>query len=135
MPSPSELMDDVIARTTDWRGETLAKLRRIIHDADPAITDEMKWKRPSNPTGTPTFEHNGIVCIAVVLKERVRLTFGAGSILPDPQHLFNAQLNGKSRAIDFYRGDKLDEAALKAMIRKAVEINLAKVKPAKSSKR
>ena len=128
-------MDELIARTIDWRGETLAKLRKIIHDADPEIIEEMKWKRPSNPIGTPTFEHNGIVCIAGILKERVRLTFGAGSTLPDPQHLFNAMLNGKSRAIDFYEGDKLDEAALKSMVRKAVEINLAKVKPSVSGKR
>ena len=135
MPNPSEVMDELIARTIDWRGETLAKLRKIIHDADPEIIEEMKWKRPSNPIGTPTFEHNGIVCIAGILKERVRLTFGAGSTLPEPQHLFNAMLNGKSRAIDFYEGDKLDEAALKSMVRKAVEINLAKVKPSVSGKR
>ena len=128
-------MDELIARTIDWRGETLAKLRKIIHAADPEIIEEMRWKRPSNPIGTPTFEHNGIVCIAGILKERVRLTFGAGSTLPDPQHLFNAMLNGKSRAIDFYEGDKLDEAALKSMVRKAVEINLAKVKPSVSGKR
>ncbi len=134
MSTPSELIDAMIAGTADWRGATLAKLRRIVHEADPEITEEVKWRRPSNPAGTPVFEHNGIVCIAGVLKERVRLTLVAGSRLPDPKKLFNAMLNGKSRAIDVYEGDKLNETALKALIRAGVEINLAKVKPARARK-
>ena len=131
----SELIDDMIAKTPDWRGTTFAKLRKIIHDADPEITEEVKWKRPSNPMGAPVFEHNGIVCIGGILKERVRLTLVAGASLPDPQKLYNAMLNGKSRAIDIYEGDKLNETALKALIRSGVEHNLAKVKPAKAQER
>ena len=134
MPNPTELIDDMIAKTPDWRGATLAELRKIIHDADPEITEEVKWRRPSNPLGAPVWEHNGIVCIGGILKERVRLTLVAGASLPDPQKLFNAMLEGKSRAIDFYEGDEVDETALKALIRSGVEHNLAKVKPAKARK-
>ena len=106
MPNPNELIDDMIAKTPDWRGTTFAELRRIIHDADPEITEEVKWKRPSNPMGAPVFEHNGIVCIANILKERVRLTWNAGASLPDPQELFNARLDSNTaRAIDIYEGD------------------------------
>ncbi len=90
MPSPSEEIDAMIANTPDWRGATLAKLRKVIHDADPEITETVKWKRPSNPVGTPVFEHNGIVCIAGVLKASVRITIGDGATLPDPHKLFNA---------------------------------------------
>ncbi len=114
MPRQSELIDELIATTPDWRGETLARLRRIIHDADPEITEEVKWKRPSNPMGAPVWEHNGIVCIGGILKERVRLTLADGASLPDPQKLFNAMLEGKSRAIDAYEGDEINEDALKA---------------------
>ncbi len=135
MSNPSELIDTLIANTPDWRGATFMKLRKIIHDADPEITEEVKWRRPSNPMGAPVFEHNGIVCIGGILKERVRLTFVAGVSLPDPQKLFNAMLEGKSRAIDVYEGDKPNENALKALIRSGVEHNLAKVKPAKARKR
>lgn len=134
MPSPSELIDDIIANTPDWRGPTLAKLRKIIHDADPEITEEVKWRRPSNPMGTPVFEHNGIVCIGVILKGRVRLKWVAGASLTDPQGLFNAELDGKSRAIDIYEGDELDETALKGLVKAGVEYNLAKVKPARGRK-
>jgi len=135
MPNPSELIDDMIAKTPDWRGTTLAELRRIIHDADPEITEEVKWKRPSNPMGAPVFEHNGIVCIANILKERVRLTWNAGASLPDPQELFNARLDSNTaRAIDIYEGDTVNESALKGLIRAGVERNLAKVKPARKKK-
>ena len=126
MSNPSELIDELIAKTPDWRGATLAKLRRIIHDADPEITEELKWRRPSNPMGSPVFEHNGIVCIGVILKERVRLSLNGGASLPDPHGLFNAMLEGKTRAIDFYEGDTMDEAAIKALVRSGVERNLAK---------
>ena len=135
MPNPSELIDNLIAKTPDWRGATLARLRRIIHDADPEITEEVRWRRPSNPMGAPVWEHNGIVCIGGILKERVRLTLVAGSRLPDPHKLFNAMLEGKSRAIDIYDGDKLNATALKALIRSGVEHNRAKVRPARASKR
>jgi hypothetical protein len=132
MPNPSELIDDLIAKTPDWRGETLARFRKIIHDADPEITEEMKWKRPSNPMGAPVWEHNGIVCVGGILKERVRLTLSDGASLPDPQKLFNAMLEGnKARAIDIHEGDQLNEDAVRALIRAGVEHNLAKARPAK----
>jgi hypothetical protein len=134
--TPSELIDEIIAGTPDWRGATLARLRRIIHDADPEITEEVKWKRPSNPMGAPVFEHDGIVCIGGILKERVRLTLVEGASLPDPHKLFNAVLESKkTRAIDIYEGDELDETALSALIRLGVEHNLAKVKPATARKK
>ena len=134
MANRSEGIDEMIAQTPDWRGRTLAELRRVVHEADPEISEDVKWRRPSNPLGSATFEHNGIVCIGVLLKERVRLSFGEGSRLPDPKKLFNAQLEGKSRAIDFHAGEALDEAALIALIRASLELNLAKVKPARKKK-
>jgi hypothetical protein len=133
--NPTDPIDHLIAKTPDWRGATFAKLRKIIQDADPAITEELKWRRPSNPMGAPVWEHNGIVCIGNVLKERVRLTLPAGASLPDPHKLFNARLeSNKVRAIDIYEGDKLNETALRALIRSGVEYNLTKVKPAKARK-
>ena len=135
MPSLSKHVDEMIANTPDWRGATLAELRRVIHEADPEITEEVKWRRPSNPMGSAVFEHNGIVCIGVLLKERVRLSLADGASLPDPKKLFNAQLEGnKSRAIDFYENDTLNEAALKTLVRAGVEHNLAKAKPARKTK-
>jgi hypothetical protein len=136
MPNPSELIDNLIAATPDWRGATFARLRAIIHDADPEITEELKWRRPSNPMGAPVFEHNGIVCVGNILKASVRLTFNAGASLPDPQKLFNARFNSsKARAINVYEGDELNETALKAIIMSGVEHNLAKAKPTKIRKR
>lgn len=122
-------MDEMIEQTLDWRGATLAELRRIIHDADPDITEEVKWKRPSNPLGVPVFEHAGIVCTANILKERVRLNFPAGGGLPDPDGILGAVSEGnKTRIIDLREGDTVNESALKALIVAAVERNLAKVK-------
>ena len=128
-------VDGLIAKTPDWRGATLARLRKIVHDADPEIAEDVKWKRPSNPLGSAVWTHDGMVCIGIILKERVRLSFSAGSSLPDPKRLFNAQLLGKSRAIDVARNEKLDEAALKALIRGAVAHNLAKAHPPKARSR
>jgi hypothetical protein len=131
MPNSSELIDDMIAKTPGWRGTALAELRRIIHDADPGITEEVKWRRPSNPMGAPVFEHEGIVCVANVLKERVRLSFPAGLSLPDPQKVLTAVSAGnKTRIIDLYEGDTVNESALKDLIRAGVQRNLAKAKPA-----
>jgi hypothetical protein len=135
MPGRSELIDELISRTPDWRGATLARLRKIIHAADPEIVEEVKWRRPSNPMGAAVWEHAGIVCIGGILKERVRLTLYSGASLPDPQKLFNAMLVGnKARAIDLYEGDKVDESALKALVRAGVGHNLAKVKASKAVK-
>ena len=136
MSNPTDPIDHLIANTPDWRGATFAKLRKMIHDADPEITEELKWRRPINPMGAPVWEHNGIVCIGNVLKERVRLTLPAGASLPDPHKLFNARLESNMvRAIDIYEGDKLNETALRALIRSGVEYNLTKLKPAKARKR
>jgi hypothetical protein len=130
-----EEIDGMIAGIGDWRGKVMADLRRIIREADPEMTEALKWRRPTNPGGTPVYEHNGIVCVTVVLKERVRLTMNDGAALPDPHHLYNAMLNGKSRAIDFSEGETLDEPALKEPIKAGVAMNLARVKPAKSRKK
>jgi hypothetical protein len=112
MPSRSELIDDMITKTPGWRGETLAKWREVIHAAAPDIVEEVKWRRPSNPMGSAVIERSGIVCIGVILKERVRLSFAEGASLPDPHGLYNAQLEGnKSRAIDFCEGDDLSARA------------------------
>jgi hypothetical protein len=135
VPHRSELIDEMIARTPDWRGAVLARIRKIIHAADPEITEDVKWRRPANPMGAAVWEHAGIVCMGGILKERVRLTLYAGASLPDPHELFNAMLVGnKARAIDLYEGDGLDERALKTLVRAGVQHNLAKAKPAKPRK-
>lgn len=122
MPARSPEVDAIIQATPGARGATLAKLRDLIHEADPQIQEAAKWKKPSNPLGSASFEHDGIVCVAGPLKGRVRLVFFDGSRLPDPKRLFNAQLNGISRAIDFPEGKPIDEPALKALVRAAVKL-------------
>ena len=134
MPNSSEEIEALIAATPDWRGTTLAQLRRIIRDADPEIVEVVKWKRPSNPMGAPVFEHDGIVCVANILKERVRLSFPAGLSLPDPHKILTAVSEGnKTRILDLRKGDTIDESALEDIIRAAVGRNLgkAKTKPAR----
>lgn len=121
MPGYSRDVDAIIDATPDERGVILAKLRDIIHAADPEIVEVVKWRKPSSPLGAAVFEHDGIVCILIPLKGRVRTSFVEGAILPDPKKLFNAQLNGKSRAIDFPVGVKIDAASVKALVRAAVE--------------
>ena len=128
-------VDELIAKTPDWRGPMLARLRKIVHEADPEMAEDTKWKRPSNPLGSAVWSHDGMVCVGIILKERVRLSFSAGSSLPDPKKLFNAQLLGKSRAIDFSQNEKLDEQALKALVKAGVKHNLAKTRPAKTRAR
>lgn len=127
MPNPNELIDDMIVQTPDWRGAVMADLRRIIHEADPAIVEEVKWQRPSNPLGVPVFEREGIVCTANILKGSVRLNFANGLELPDPDRLMTAVTEGnKTRIIDVREGDTVNEDSLKALIRAAVDRNLAK---------
>lgn len=129
-------VDELIAKTPDRRGAVLAKLRKIVHDADPEIAEDVKWKRPSNPLGSAVWSHDGMVCVGIILKERVRLSFPAGSSLPDPKKLFNAQLLGTSRAIDVSPNEKLDEQALKAIVKAAIRHDLAKkTRPAKARSR
>jgi hypothetical protein len=125
-------VDRLIAGTPGWRGATFARLREIIREADPEIAEDAKWKRPSNPLGAAVWSHSGMVAIGGILKDRVRLTLVAGSVLPDPERLFNAMLNGKSRAIDFGEGVRINAAALKALIRAGVALNLAKTKQARA---
>ena len=121
--SPSQIIDKQIAAVKDWRGETLAKLRKVIHDADPDIVEELKWK------GTPVFSHDGVVCLFKPFKEKVKLTFSEGASLPNPEKLFNSMLEGNRwRAIDFHEGDEIDEPALKRLVRAAVAHNTAKPK-------
>ena len=131
----SALIESKITGLRDWRGAMLRKLRKLVHDADPEIAEDVKWKRPSNPLGSAVWSHDGMVCVGIILKERVRLSFSAGSSLPDPKKLFNAQLLGKSRAIDVSQNEKLDEQALKAIVKAAVRHNLAKTRPAKTRAR
>jgi hypothetical protein len=128
MPKPSELIDELIAKTTDWRGKTFARLRKIIHEADPEITEEWKWVTSNRP-GTPVWEHNGSVCHINILKDKVKLTLHEGASLDDPQKVFNNGFGGnKLRALDISEGDKLNESGIKALIRAGVEHNLAKIK-------
>ncbi len=124
--TPSELIDAKIAELGDWRGETLARVRKLIREADPNIAEEVKWRKPSNPYGVPTWEHGGIVCTGETYKNYVKLTFAKGAALPDPSGLFNASLEGNTRrAIDIKEGDGIDEEPFKALIRAAVAENLA----------
>lgn len=109
----------------DWRGETLARVRQLIHDADPEIQEDWKWEKPSSP-GTPVWSHDGDVCTGESYKQVVKLTFFRGASLEDPQKLFNSSLEGRTRrAIDMREGDTLDEAAFKRLIRSAVAANAA----------
>jgi hypothetical protein len=133
MPHMNAEIDEIVARYADWRGDTLARLRGIVHEADPDIVEEVKWRRPTNPLGAPVFEHDGIVCTAAILKERVRLSFPAGAILPDPNNVLSAVTEGnKTLILDVAEGDAIDEPALEGIIRAAVDRNLAKAKPART---
>ena len=116
--SPSELIDARIEDLGDWRGEMLSRLRALIKEADPEVAEEWKWR------GTPVWSHNGLICTGETYKNIVKMTFAKGASLKDPSGLFNSSLEGNvRRAIDFHEGDKLDEAALKALIRAAVALN------------
>jgi hypothetical protein len=125
--SASAFIDEKIkelSRLGDWRGKTLAKVREIIHEADPEIVEEWKWVKPTAP-GTPVWFHGGIVCTGETYKNVVKMTFAKGAALKDPSGLFNSSLEGNvRRAIDIHEGDKIDEAALKDLIRAAVALNL-----------
>ncbi len=127
--SPSHLIDARIAALGDWRGETLARVRKLIRQADPQVVEEVKWRKPSNAMlGVPVWEHAGIICTGETYKTYVKLTFAKGAALEDPSGLFNSSLEGNvRRAIDIHEGDKIiDEKAFKALIRAAVALNTAK---------
>jgi hypothetical protein len=119
--SPSRLIDARIEELRDWRGKTLARIRRLIKQTDPEMVEELKWR------GVPVWEHAGIVCTGETYRNVVKMTFAKGASLADPSGLFNASLDGNTRrAIDFREGDKIDEKALKALIRAAVALNVSK---------
>ena len=136
--SASGFIDAKIKELGDWRGRTLAKVREIIREADPEIVEERKWVKPTNP-GTPVWSHGGIVCTGETYKNVVKMTFAKGAALEDPSGLFNSSLDGNvRRAIDIHEGDKVDEAALKYLVRAAVALNLqgkSKPKPRRASSR
>jgi hypothetical protein len=127
--TPSKQIDAIIRKSGDWRGKKLSQVRALIRKADPALIEEVKWKKPSNPMGVPVWSHDGIICIGEALKNAVRLTFPKGAQVEDPKKLFNTRLDSKTvRAIDFHDGDMVDEAALKAIILEAVMLNESKAR-------
>ena len=128
--SASELISERIATLGDWRGATLARMRKLIAQAEPDVTETWKWM------GTPVWEHNGILCTGESYKDKIKLTFAKGASLKDPAQLFNSSLDGNARrALDIFEGDEVDAAAFKALIREAVALNGApKAKPAKKTK-
>ena len=136
--SASASIDEKIKQLGDWRGMTLAKVREIIHEADPEIVEEWKWVKPTSP-GTPVWSLGGIVCTGETYKSVVKMTFAKGAALKDFSGLFNSSLDGNvRRAIDIHEGDKVDEAALKDLIRAAVALNLmsrSKPKPRRASRK
>jgi hypothetical protein len=137
--SPSRLIDARINKLGDWRGEILARVRKLIKEADPDVVEEVKWRKPSNGMlGVPVWEHDGIICTGETYKDYVKLTFAKGAGLKDPSGLFNAGLEGNvRRAIDIHEGDKTDEKAFKALIRAAVALNSerASARPARKSRK
>jgi len=111
---------------SDWRGETLERVRRLIREADPEASEGIKWRKPSNPAGVPVWEHAGIICTGETYKDKVKLTFARGAAIGDPAGLFNASLDaGTRRAIDIREGEAIDEAAFKVLVREAVALNVA----------
>ena len=126
---PSRLIDARIKEIGGWRGETLARMRKLIREADPDIVEQVKWRKPSNPNGVPVWEHDGIVCTGETYKAAVKLTFANGAALADPKGVFNATLDGNQRrAIDIHEGETVDATAFKALVRAAVKLNTDKAK-------
>jgi hypothetical protein len=126
---PFQLTDARIKGLSDWRDEMLARIRALIREVDPDVVEEAKWKKPSNPAGVPVWSHDGIICTGETYKDKVKMTFAKGASLADPAGLFNASLEGGTRrAIDFHERDKINEKALKALIRAAVLLNTAALK-------
>lgn len=120
----AQIIDEQIKSLNDWRGETLARIRALIKEADPEILEDLKWAKASNTSGVPVWSHAGIVCTGEVYKSAVKTTFAKGASLPDPAGLFNSSLEGNTRrAIDFREGEPFDEEAFKALIRAAVALN------------
>jgi hypothetical protein len=123
---PSRMIDERIKELGDWRGKMLSQLRTLIKQADPEVVEEWKWVKPTNP-GTPVWSHDGLICTGETYKNVVKMTFSKGDALEDPSGLFNSSLEGNTRrAIDFHEGEKIDEEALKALIRAAVTLNASR---------
>jgi len=138
--SPPPLIDARIKALSDWRGQTLARIRMLIKQADPEVVEELKWRKPSNSmSGVPVWSHAGMICTGETYKNVVKMTFAKGASLEDPCGLFNSSLEGDTRrAIDFHEGDKIDEKALQALIRSAVALNTSvgtAGRPVRSQKR
>ena len=124
--SPAQLIDARIQELGDWRGKTLTRVRMLILAADPDVVEEVKWRKPVNPSGVPVWSHAGIICTGETYKDKVKLTFAKGAALDDPSRLFNSSLEGNTRrAIDLHEGDTIDEAGFKALIRAAAALNTA----------
>jgi hypothetical protein len=133
--STSQQVDAKIAEFGDWRGRTLSQLRAMIKRADPGMVEELKWKKPSNPTGVPVWSHDGIVCIGEGLKNAVRLTFPKGAAVDDSKKLFNARMDSNSvRAIDIHEHETIDETALRAIVLDAVRLNTSKPPPVRKTR-
>jgi hypothetical protein len=125
----SQLIDERLRSLGDWRGLVLARLRRLIREADPEVAEAVKWRKPSNPLGVPVWEDQGMICTGEVYKDKVKLTFARGASLDDPGRLFNSSLDGGTRrAIDFREGDEVDEKAFKALIAEAAALNRARAR-------
>lgn len=125
--NPSDLIDARIAKLADWRGAALARMRALIRAAEPEVIEAVKWRKPSNPTGVPVWEHGGILCTGETYKDKVKFTFARGAALDDPARLFNSSLDGNvRRAIDIFEGDAIDEQAFRALVREAVALNASK---------
>ena len=122
--SPSQVIDAMLANLGDWRADTLSRLRSLIRQADPDVVEELKWQKPSNPTGVPTWSDGGIICTGEVYKQHVKLTFAKGASLDDPHGLFNASLDGNARrAIDIHEGEHIDGDAFVLLVQAAVAQN------------
>lgn len=120
----SQLITSKLRKLGDWRAEMLGKVRALIREADPDIVEAIKWRKPSNPAGVLVWEHDGIICTGDAFKGKVKLTFARGALLDDPSGVFNASLHGNAmRAIDIYEGEKIDDRAFKALVRRAVALN------------
>jgi hypothetical protein len=125
--SPSQLIDERIKELGDWRGKTLSRIRALIKQADPDVVEELKWRKPSSPMGVPVWSHDGMICTGETYKNVVKMTFAKGAALKDPSGLFNSSLEGNTRrAIDFHEGEKINEEALKALVRAAVTLNTSR---------
>lgn len=122
--APSRLTGERTKEEGDWRGMTLSRIRALIQEADPDAVEERKWKKPSQPNGVPAWSHDGLICTGETYKDHLKLTFAKGAQMKDPKRLLNSGLEGNARrAIDLHEGDKIDEAAFKALIQEAVRLN------------